>query len=305
MKHRVVPWAERKEWNLIMKIKEVVEEGKKALDEINLEDSGIISRELLCYLLNKSKQYLVINMNEELDNDIYKTFIENINKIIAGTPIQYITNKQEFMGLEFYVDENVLIPQPDTEILVENVINICNNIKESKTKILDLCTGSGAIAIALSHELNSRGTELEVFASDISENALEVAHKNNKKNNTKVQFIHSDLFRNISDDDFNIIVSNPPYIRKNIIQTLSEQVKNEPIIALDGGTDGLFFYRKIAEQARKHIRNNGYLCLEIGYDQKEEVLNLLKQFKEYRDTKTIKDLSGNDRCIIAKVVKDD
>ena len=285
-----------------MKIKEIIAKGINILNKCNFEDSGIISREILCYMLKKDKQYLIIHMNEELEESIYNEFIENINKIVKGVPLQYITNKQEFMNLEFYVDENVLIPQPDTEVLVESVLEICNNIKENtKIKILDLCTGSGAIAIALNHELNKRNINTEIIASDISDNALKVAKKNNVKNNTKVKFIHSDLFENIKDNDFDIIVSNPPYIKKDVIPTLSEQVRNEPIIALDGGNDGLDFYKKIIEQARKYIKNEGYLCLEIGYDQKIEVLTLLNKFEEYRKTKTIKDLSNNDRCIISEI----
>ena len=285
-----------------MKIKEIIAKGINILNKCNFEDSGIISREILCYMLKKDKQYLIIHMNEELEESIYNEFIENINKIVRGIPLQYITNKQEFMNLEFYVDENVLIPQPDTEILVESVLEICNNIKENtKIKILDLCTGSGAIAIALNYELNKRNINTEIIASDISDNALRVAKKNNVKNNTKVKFIHSDLFENIKDNDFDIIVSNPPYIKKDVIPTLSKQVRNEPIIALDGGNDGLDFYKKIIEQARKYIKNEGYLCLEIGYDQKIEVLTLLNKFEEYRKTKTIKDLSNNDRCIISEI----
>ena len=285
-----------------MKIKEIIAKGINILNKCDFEDSGIISREILCYMLKKDKQYLIIHMNEELEESIYNEFIENINKIVKGVPLQYITNKQEFMNLEFYVDENVLIPQPDTEILVESVLEICNNIKKNtKIKILDLCTGSGAIAIALNYELNKRNIHTEIIASDISDNALRVAKKNNVKNNTKVKFIHSDLFENIKDNDFDIIVSNPPYIKKDVIPTLSEQVRNEPIIALDGGNDGLDFYKKIIEQARKYIKNEGYLCLEIGYDQKIEVLTLLNKFEEYRKTKTIKDLSNNDRCIISEI----
>lgn len=285
-----------------MKIKEIIAKGINILNKCNFEDSGIISREILCYMLKKDKQYLIIHMNEELEESIYNEFIENINKIVKGVPLQYITNKQEFMNLEFYVDENVLIPQPDTEILVGSVLEICNNIKEkNKIKILDLCTGSGAIAIALNYELNKRNINTEIIASDISDNALKVAKKNNVKNNTKVKFIHSDLFENIKDNDFDIIVSNPPYIKKDVIPTLSEQVRNEPIIALDGGNDGLDFYKKIIEQARKYIKNEGYLCLEIGYDQKIEVLTLLNKLEEYRKPKTIKDLSNNDRCIISEI----
>lgn len=284
-----------------MKIKEVIEEGKNVLSKNNIEDNVIITRELLAFVLGVEKQYLVIHLEDELNAEDYKKFKENINKLINGKPLQYITNNQEFMGLNFFVNENVLIPQPDTEIIVEETLKKCKELllKNGKIKILDLCTGSGAIAVSLSIFL---GDEAEVFASDISTKALEVAKYNNGKNNTNVRFIESNLFKNIQEQKFNIIVSNPPYIRSDVINKLSKQVQNEPHLALDGGEDGLKFYKKIIEQSCNYIEN-GYLILEIGYDQKEDVENLLKENKNYSEIKTIQDLSGNDRCVIAKVGK--
>lgn len=284
-----------------MKIKEVIEEGKNVLSKNNIEDNVIITRELLAFVLGVEKQYLVIHLADELNEEDYIKFKENINKLINGKPLQYITNNQEFMGLNFFVNENVLIPQPDTEIIVEETLKKCKELllKNGKIKILDLCTGSGAIAVSLSIFL---GDEAEVFASDISTKALEVAKYNNGKNNTNVRFIESNLFENIQEQKFNIIVSNPPYIRSDVINKLSKQVQNEPHLALDGGEDGLKFYKKIIEQACNYIEN-GYLILEIGYDQKEDVENLLKENKNYSEIKTIQDFSGNDRCTIAKVGK--
>lgn len=286
-----------------MKIKEIIDEGKNILNRNNFEDSSIISKELLCYTLNQNKQYLVINMDKEVDEKEYQQYKNNLKEIIEGKPLQYITNKQEFMGLDFYVDENVLIPQPDTEVLVESVLEICNNIKNEQTiKILDLCTGSGAIAISLSKILNKKNVKNKIIASDISDKALEVAKRNNEANKTNVESIYSNLFEQIEENDFEIIVSNPPYIRDHIISTLSKQVQCEPIIALAGGEDGLNFYREIIDKAHLHIKNNGYLCLEIGYDQKKDVLNLFKDYEKYRDIKVVKDLSNNDRCVISKVI---
>lgn len=284
-----------------MKIKEVIEEGKNVLSKNNIEDNVIVTRELLAFVLGVEKQYLVIHLADELNAEDYIKFKENINKLINGKPLQYITNNQEFMGLNFFVNENVLIPQPDTEIIVEETLKKCKELllKNGKIKILDLCTGSGAIAVSLSIFL---GGEAEVFASDISTKALEVAKYNNGKNNTNVRFIESNLFKNIQEQKFNIIVSNPPYIRSDVINKLSKQVQNEPHLALDGGEDGLKFYKKIIEQSCNYIEN-GYLILEIGYDQKEDVENLLKENKNYSEIKTIQDLSGNDRCVIAKVGK--
>lgn len=282
-----------------MKIKEVIEEEKNALSKNNIEDNVIITRELLAFVLGVTKQYLVIHLEDELNAEDYIKFKENINEIINGKPLQYITNNQEFMGLNFFVNENVLIPQPDTEIIVEETLKKCKELlqKNDKIKILDLCTGSGAIAISLA---NSLGDKAEVFASDISAKALEVAKYNNEKNCTNVRFIESDLFERMQEKKFNIIVSNPPYIRSTVINNLPKQVQNEPHLALDGGEDGLEFYKKIIEQACNHIKN-GYLILEIGYDQKADVENMLKENRNYAEINTIQDLSGNDRCVVAKV----
>lgn len=282
-----------------MKIKEALEEAKKELIKNNIEDSLLICRELLSFTLKQNKQYLIINQNEEISIKQYNEFKENIKKIINGIPLQYITNKQEFMKLNFYVDKNVLIPQPDTEILVESVIELSKKIK-ANVKILDLCTGSGAIAISIDYILKQNNIKSEVFASDISSKALEIAKRNNQENNTNVKFILSNLFTNI-DNKFNIIVSNPPYIKTKEIEALSKQVQNEPILALDGGIDGLDFYKKIVEEAYKYITESGYLCLEIGYDQKEDVIKLINKNNNYKYEKCIKDLSNNNRCIIAQV----
>lgn len=280
-----------------MNIKQALEEAKNILKSNNFEDSNIIAKELLSYVLKKDKVYLTINSDTALTDTEYAEFTKYIEQIIDGKPLQYITQKQEFMGIDFFVNEDVLIPQPDTEILVETVLDICKRYGKQSLRILDLCTGSGAIAISLSKILNT-----QVFASDISTKALEVAEKNNVLNNSKVEFIESNLFEQINGEKFDIIVSNPPYIKNEEIKLLSKQVQNEPYIALSGGEDGLDFYRKIIDEAYKHINKNGYLCLEIGYDQKEDLIKLIKQNENYEYENCIKDLSNNDRCIIAKIV---
>ncbi len=280
-----------------MNIKQALEEAKNILKRNNFEDSNIIAKELLSYVLKKDKVYLTINLDNDLTDIEYAKFTKYIEQIIDGKPLQYITQKQEFMGMDFFVNEDVLIPQPDTEILVETVLDICKKYGEQSLRILDLCTGSGAIAISLSKILNT-----QVFASDVSTRVLEVAEKNNVLNNTKVEFIESNLFEQINGEEFDIIVSNPPYIKNEEIKSLSKQVQNEPYIALAGGEDGLDFYRKIIDEAYKHINKNGYLCLEIGYDQKEDLIKLIKQNENYEYENCIKDLSNNDRCIIAKIV---
>lgn len=280
-----------------MNIKQALEEAKNILKSNNFEDSNIIAKELLSYVLKKDKVYLTINSDTALTDTEYAEFTKYIEQIIDGKPLQYITQKQEFMGIDFFVNEDVLIPQPDTEILVETVLDICKKYDKQSLRMLDLCTGSGAIAISLSKILNT-----QVFASDVSTKALKVAEKNNVMNNTKVEFIESNLFEKINGEKFDVIVSNPPYIKNEEIKLLSKQVQNEPYIALAGGEDGLDFYRKIIDEAYKYINKNGYLCLEIGYDQKEDLIKLIKQNENYEYENCIKDLSNNDRCIIAKIV---
>ena len=235
---------------MILNIQEIQKYCIDKLKENNIEDYNLKTKLLICKVIDKQKEYLITHDKEELSESQMSEIKNNIAKIIEGYPIQYIISHQEFMGLDFFVNENVLIPQPDTEILVEEVINICK-IKE-KSKILDLCTGSGAIAVSLKKYIK----QAEVSASDISKEALEVARINAKNNNTEIEFIESDLFENI-DKKFDIIATNPPYIKTEVIKDLSLEVQKEPHIALDGGQDGLDFYRKIIEILQYKIRYIG------------------------------------------------
>ena len=278
-----------------MNIKEALEYGINLLKENKQENPILKAKILLANILNKDKNYLLINEAELLDENVVKKYIEDLRKICSGIPLQYITKSQEFFGLNFYVDENVLIPQPDTEILVEEVIKICKD-KNKKLKILDLCTGSGSIGISIAKNINN----CEVTLSDISIKALDVAKKNcSNLGKEEIKIIESDLFNNIK-ETFDIIVSNPPYIKKDVIKTLSKEVQNEPHLALDGGEDGLEIYKRIIKEAYKFLNKDGYLCLEIGYDQKEDVIRLLEKENNYKDIYSKKDLSGNDRIIICK-----
>ena len=201
------------------------------------------------------------------------------------------------MKLNFFVDKNVLIPRQDTEILVEEVIKIAKRINAKK--ILDLCTGSGAIAVSLAKYL----PQTEITAIDISNDALKIAKKNAVSNNVENQitFISSDMFTNLNEEKFDIIVSNPPYIKTNVIKELDIQVKNEPYIALDGGEDGLDFYKKIINESYQYLKCNGYLCLEIGFDQKFDVIELIENAEKFEGTYSKKDLFDNDRIIITRM----
>lgn len=276
-----------------MTIKEILTYSVNKLKEKEIPEPILKSKMLIANILGKGKEYLLIHENEKIELETLNRIKKQIEELAKGMPIQYIIGKQEFMGLDFFVNSDVLIPQPDTEILAQEVIEISKKYEESK--ILDLCTGSGAIAVSLKKYISNA----KIIASDISIKALEVAKTNAENNNTKIDFICSDLFENIK-EQFDIIATNPPYIKRDVIKTLDKEVKNEPIMALDGGQDGLDFYKKIIAEAYKHLAENGYLCMEIGYDQKDEVINLIESSKKYEQIYSKKDLAGNDRIIICK-----
>ena len=278
-----------------MTINEIVKKGIINLKEKNIEEPLLKMRILVASVLNKPKEYVMAHSEDELDEIHKKKILDGIEQLRNYIPIQYITNNQEFMKLNFFVNQNVLIPRSDTEILVEEVIN---TYKNEHVKILDMCTGSGCIAISLKKYMQNS----EVYGIDISKEALKVAQKNAKNNNVDVKFECSDMFADIQDKDFDVIVSNPPYIRTQVINTLAKEVKNEPIIALDGGEDGLYFYKKIINEAFNFLADNGMIFLEIGFDQKEELEKLIKADKRYELVKTKKDLGDNDRIVVVKKV---
>lgn len=278
-----------------MTIKETLTKGMIILKGNNIDSPKLKARLLLQFILKKPRQYLIVYDNKEIEKKEQWEYFVNIEKLANGVPLQHITHSQEFMKMDFYVDENVLIPRPDTEILVEEVIKIAK--KMHKPKILDLCTGSGAIAISIAKNV----PEAEVHAIDISSKALEIAKKNAKNLGVKVKFTKSNLFEKLNKTKFDIIVSNPPYIKRNDINYLSQEVKKEPELALDGGIDGLDFYRKIAKQAIDYLKFESYLCLEIGYDQKEDVIDIINKQENYSNTYSKKDLGGNDRIIVTQV----
>ena len=219
--------------------------------------------------------------------------MKDINVLINGG-INVNGSLELFSNIETY-EENL---NNFLNSIKERIISL-NEYKEKKCEILDLCTGSGAIAISLAKYIN----ESNIVASDISMKALQIAKLNAEKNlvRKKIEFIESDMFDKIYKEDFDIIVSNPPYIKTKVIEKLDRQVKNEPYIALDGGADGLKFYKIIIENAYKYIKNEGKVFLEIGYDQKNELINLFKENNHYENIYSKKDLGGNDRIIVATV----
>lgn len=280
-----------------MKIKEILKFGIEELQKSNIENYNIKAKMILAHVLNKEKEYLLIHDEEIVSEELYNDFINKIQRLKMNEPIQYILNNQEFMGIQFFVNENVLIPQPDTENLVEEVLNIINS--KNECVILDLCTGSGAIAVSLSKYIANK--KIEIYASDISEEALVVANKNAINNGANIKFIKSNLFEDMDEEvKFDIIVSNPPYIETRTIDKLSEEVRKEPILALDGGEDGLKFYKKIIKEAKKYLNKDGILAFEIGYNQKVAVEELLKE-NYYRNIYSKKDLAGNDRIVVGQL----
>lgn len=276
---------------LTMQIQEILSSTIKQLNSNNVEEPNNKAKRLLAFVLNVPKEFLIINDNKELNKKQEVKYKKCIERLIKGEPIQYIIGKQEFMGIDLIVTNDVLIPQPDTEILVEETIKVAKQY--DKPKILDLCTGSGAIAIAIKKYI----PEAEIVASDLSSKALRIANNNDRTK--KIRFILSDLFENIN-EKFDIIVSNPPYIKTEEIKTLSKEVQNEPLMALDGGQDGLYFYEKIIKQANSYLNQNSYLCLEIGENQKNEIIKKIQYNRKYTNIQTYKDLGGNDRVITCK-----
>ena len=280
-----------------MTIKETLRKGMIQLKTENVTEPNLKARLIMQYILNKPRQYLIIYDDQVLTLRQEVDYFKAIKRLINGEPIQHITHQQEFMKLSFFVNEDVLIPRPDTEILVEEVIKIAKKIKAKN--ILDMCTGSGAIAVSLAKYLDN----VEITAVDISTKTLNVA-KTNAKNNeveNKITFIESNLFENIVNEKYDIIVSNPPYIKKDVIKTLNKEVQKEPKIALDGGYDGLDFYRKITHQSGEYLKFNGYLCFEIGYDQKKDVIKIINDERKFTGTYSKKDLCDNDRIVVTRL----
>ena len=280
-----------------MTISDAIKKGMIELKNVNIEEPKLKARLLMQYVLNESRQYVIVNDMEQLDKAKEKQYLEEIKILKKGVPIEHITHQKEFMKLSFFVDKNVLIPRQDTEILVEEVIKIAKKV--NARKVLDLCTGSGAIAVSLAKYL----PQAEITAIDISNDALKIAKKNAISNNVQNQitFISSDMFTNLGEEKFDIIVSNPPYIKTNVIKNLDIQVQNEPYIALDGGKDGLDFYKKIINESYQYLKYSGYLCLEIGFDQKIDVIELIENTERFTGTYSKKDLFDNDRIIVTRL----
>lgn len=287
---------------------EIYAVGVNRLEQVPIAEAKLDARLLLEVVCHTTRQDLLAHGDREVSEQEQKAYLDNIEKRAAHIPLQHITGTQDFMGLEFLVNEHVLVPRQDTEVLVEEVMRFLHD----GMRILDMCTGSGCILLSLLHYSN----DCTGVGVDISGEALEVAEKNAEKlglgctlgehqaaaNESNLEtgkcaeFVESDLFSRVT-GSFDIIVSNPPYIRTDIIPTLMEEVKeHEPIGALDGGDDGLFFYRRIIEEAPAHLNGGGQLFFEIGYDQADAVMILLAS-AGFQDIALVQDFAGNDRVV--------
>lgn len=296
--------------------------GRQQLEEAGIPDAGNDARLLLEWCCGTDRNTLLAHGDRAVSEEETKKYKEAADRRRSREPLQYITGRQEFMGLQFEVDGNVLVPRQDTEILVEEVLK---NLHDGM-RILDLCTGSGCILLSLLHYSN----DCTGVGTDLSAGALQVARRNacrilpgtsfadaadgsrdQQKNmhnmhnmhtmhveEARVTFLEGDLFQGLEDGErFDMIVSNPPYIRTDVIDTLMPEVReHEPLMALDGGKDGLFFYRQITARAGGYLAGGGMLFFEIGYDQGEDVSRLMEA-AGYTQVEVFKDYAGNDRVV--------
>lgn len=255
---------------------------------------------LFTEILNCSSADLYLNRHLLLDKNNAAVISGVLKRRAFGEPLQYITGSSDFFGLKIRVNKDVLIPRPETEILVETVLRLPLEGRAVKpaAKILDLATGSGCIAVALARHLKRACID----ASDISKKALSVAESNAKLNKVKVNFIHSDLFASVKSCDYAAIVSNPPYIKSSDIDNLQPEVRMEPRHALDGSEDGLFFYRRIAAFAPGHLIDGGFLAMEIGFGQAQKVKNILKKTGNFEIIEVIKDYNNIDRVVVSRKI---
>ena len=278
-----------------MTYREAIALGEKILNMAQVADAKIDAWLLLEKVCRIDRSFYYLHMEEELSEEQVHEYEIALKKRAERVPLQYIVGETEFMGLRFKVNSNVLIPRQDTETLVEEALKVV----EPGMRVLDMCTGSGCIIISILHN----ASDVMGMAVDISKQALNVAKENAKMNEVAVLFERSDMFDNVT-GTFDVIVSNPPYIPTEVIPKLMPEVRDfEPMDALDGKEDGLYFYRRIADGCKKYLNPGGRILVEIGYDQGEAVSELFTQ-AGLSDVKVIKDLAKNDRVVSGVLVEE-
>lgn len=268
---------------------EALKSGAEYLRSRDIADAEYDAWYLLEFAGHISRAEYLLRRTEKMPKEVYIRYEELLRERGKRIPLQHLTGEQEFMGLSFTVNDRVLIPRQDTELLAEEALKRLR----PGARVLDLCTGSGCIAISL----KKIRADLDVTASDLSGQALEIARENAKRLMTDIDFVQSDLLEELS-GAFDMILSNPPYIPTKTIDTLMEEVRfHDPKMALDGGADGLFFYRRIIAESKSHITLGGWLIFEIGHDQGETVSHMMME-GSYTGVRVIKDLSGLDRVVV-------
>ena len=277
-------------------LKQLYKVGTVKLAEEGIEEFSLDAWYLLEYVTGVSKAMYFAEPERAVSEETADRYMDCIRRRAAHIPLQHITGEQEFMGYPFCVNEHVLIPRQDTEILVEEAIQVMR----PKMKVLDMCTGSGCIVLSILKMCREKYymTDLQGIGADVSEEALKVARENGRRLGVPVTWIQSDLFAKILEEEkYDVIVSNPPYIETAVIDTLQEEVRlHDPYIALDGKEDGLYFYRRIISEAGKYLKTQGKLMFEIGCDQAEAVEELMKN-AGYEQITVKKDLAGLDRVV--------
>ena len=267
----------------------------KRLKKAGVPDPRIDAELILCHLTGMSRMSMLMQGTKTLTSEQEQRFSSLLLSRTQRKPLQYLLGTQVFYGLDFQVDSRVLIPRQETETLCEWGINHLRSLKKPNVKALDLCTGSGAIAITLKHEC----PHADVTAADLSMDALTVASSNAKLNQTDIRFVQGDLWQPVEGEVFDLILSNPPYIPTQDCDALQQEVMQEPRMALDGGLDGLDFYRRIANSALSHLSSDGMISVEVGISEAQDVASLFIN-AGLIDVQIIKDLYGVERIVSAR-----
>ncbi len=292
-------------------LKELIKIGENQLRDAGVADAAIDAKELYCYMMHIDRTRLMLCWQDILQDNQCEEYFDLVARRASRVPLQHITGEQEFMGLTFQVSDKVLIPRQDTETMVEDALDVINtnklrgeelNCKARRSwNVLDLCCGSGAIGISLA----KLAEDVKVTGSDLSADALAVAERNASRIGAKsIKFVKSDMFEafrgKLGNKKFDMIISNPPYIRHDVIETLEPEVRDhEPMMALDGGEDGLDFYRQIVDEAPDFLKKEGVVMVEIGHDQMSDIIKLFSLDDRYSYVTGLKDLAGRDRIVAA------